>query len=53
MKDERRDLQREGQEQRNELLEIVREQSKELDFLGQVVKWIVRDQELARIREVA
>ena len=29
-----------------ELVDIIREQVKELDFLGQVTKWMLKDEEL-------
>ena len=46
LKSETTDIDRETMNKNIELVDIIREQAKELDFLGQVTKWMLKDEEL-------
>jgi len=46
LKSETTDIDKETMNKNIELVDIIREQGKELDFLGQVTKWMLKDEEL-------
>ena len=45
------DIHKENADRNEELLDTVREQAKELDFLNQVVGFLVTDENLYKIKE--
>jgi hypothetical protein len=51
MNAELKDIHRENIEKNEELLDTVREQTKELDFLNQVVSFVLTDEQLYKIKE--